>query len=121
MPKEPFGQALTYLRNQLEHLLVYLDDGLMPIENNETEQLMKQMALGRKNWMFIGSVAADFLCCRSHVAGGGRSPFQSIVPLALLLNPFTPRVFRNSMSGENAAYFLSGLLLLAATLLEGIP
>ena len=58
--KEPFGQALTYLRNQLDHLLVYLDDGLMPIDNNETEQLMKQVALGRKNWMFIGSVAAGY-------------------------------------------------------------
>lgn len=60
MPKEPFGQALTYLRNQFAHLLVYLDDGLMPIDNNETEQLMKQVALGRKNWMFIGSVAAGY-------------------------------------------------------------
>jgi hypothetical protein len=26
--------------------------------NNETEQLMKQIALGRKNWLFLGSVAA---------------------------------------------------------------
>ena len=60
MPKEPFGQALTYLRNQFDHLLVYLDDGLMPIDINETEQLMKQVALGRKNWMFIGSVAAGY-------------------------------------------------------------
>ena len=60
MPKEPFGQALTYLRNQFAHLLVYLDDGIMPIDNNETEQLMKQVALGRKNWMFIGSVAAGY-------------------------------------------------------------
>jgi transposase len=60
MPKEPFGQALTYLRNQFDQLLVYLDDGLMPIDNNETEQLMKQVALGRKNWMFIGSVAAGY-------------------------------------------------------------
>ena len=60
MPKEIFGQALTYLRNQFEHLLVYLDDGLMPIDNNDTEQLMKQVALGRKNWMFIGSVAAGY-------------------------------------------------------------
>ncbi|MFM7293156.1 MAG: IS66 family transposase, partial [Planctomycetia bacterium] len=28
--------------------------------NNETEQLMKQVALGRKNWMFIGSVDAGY-------------------------------------------------------------
>ena len=60
LPKEPFGQALTYLRNQFMHLLIYLDDGLMPIDNNETEQLMKQVALGRKNWMFIGSVDAGY-------------------------------------------------------------
>jgi transposase len=60
MPKEPFGQTLTYLRNQFAHLLVCLEDGLMPIDNNETEQLMKQAALGRKNWMFIGSVAAGY-------------------------------------------------------------
>jgi transposase len=60
MPKEPFGQALTYLRNQFNHLLVHLDDGLMPIDNNDAEQLMKQVALGRKNWMFIGSVDAGY-------------------------------------------------------------
>jgi transposase len=60
LPKDSFGQALTYLRNQFEHLLVYLDDGLMPIDNNETEQLMKQVALGRKNWLFIGSVDAGY-------------------------------------------------------------
>ena len=48
MPKELFGQALTYLRNKFEHMLVYLDDGLMPIDNKENEQLMKQVALGQK-------------------------------------------------------------------------
>ena len=37
---------------------VYLGDGRLPIDNNETEQLMKQVAIGRKNWLFVGSVAA---------------------------------------------------------------
>jgi transposase len=32
----------------------------MPIDNNKTEQLMKQVALGRKTWMFIGSFAAGY-------------------------------------------------------------
>ena len=45
---------------------IYLTDGLAPIDNNDVEQLMKQVALGRKNWLFVGSVeagyrAADFL------------------------------------------------------------
>jgi len=66
LPKGKFGQALGYLRNHWEPLQLYLTDGLMPIDNNDVEQLMKQVALGRKNWLFIGSLAAgeraaDFL------------------------------------------------------------
>jgi hypothetical protein len=58
LPKSKFGQALTYLRNHWEPLQLYLADGRMPIDNNDVEQLMKQIALGRKNWIFIGSLAA---------------------------------------------------------------
>jgi transposase len=58
LPKEKFAEALGYLRNQWNALQVYLDDGRLPIDNNETEQLMKQIAIGRKNWLFIGSVSA---------------------------------------------------------------
>jgi len=58
LPKDKFAEALGYLRNQWDALQVYLDDGRLPIDNNEVEQLMKQVALGRKNWLFIGSVAA---------------------------------------------------------------
>jgi hypothetical protein len=66
LPKSDFGQALGYLRNHWEPLQLYLTDGRMPIDNNEVEQLMKQVALGRKNWLFVGSMeagerAADFL------------------------------------------------------------
>lgn len=58
LPKEKFAEALGYLRNQWDALQVYLDDGRLPIDNNQTEQLMKQVAIGRKNWLFVGSVAA---------------------------------------------------------------
>jgi transposase len=66
LPKGKFGQALGYLRNHWEQLQTYLRDGRIPIDNNDVEQLMKQVAIGRKNWLFIGSVAAgeraaDFL------------------------------------------------------------
>ena len=56
--KEKIGEAKGYLLNQWSGLLKYLEDGRIPIDNNECEQLMKQVALGRKNWLFIGSVAA---------------------------------------------------------------
>jgi hypothetical protein len=58
LPNEQFGKALGYLRNHYDQFVVYLDDGLVPIDNNDTEQLMKQIATGRKNWLVIGSVAA---------------------------------------------------------------
>ena len=66
LPKEKMAEALGYLRNHWSALQKYLDDGRLPIDNNETEQLMKQVAIGRKNWLFIGSVdagrrAANFL------------------------------------------------------------
>jgi transposase len=66
LPKDKFAEALGYLQNQWDALQVYLGDGRLPIDNNETEQLMKLVAIGRKNWLFVGSVAAgeraaDFL------------------------------------------------------------
>ena len=66
LPKSQFGVALGYLRNHWEALQTYLRDGRIPIDNNDVEQLMKQVAIGRKNWLFVGSVAAgeraaDFL------------------------------------------------------------
>jgi transposase len=66
LPKSKFAEALGYLRNHWAPLRLYLTDGRMPIDNNDVEQLMKQVAVGRKNWLFIGSVAAgeraaDFL------------------------------------------------------------
>jgi hypothetical protein len=56
LPKSDFGKALQYVRNHLTELMRYLEDGRLPMDNNETEQLMRQVALGRKNWLFAGSV-----------------------------------------------------------------
>ena len=66
LPKSLLGKAVGYLRNHWDSLQTYLTDGRVPLDNNDVEQLMKQVALGRKNWLFVGSVdagqrAADFL------------------------------------------------------------
>lgn len=58
LPKSIFAEALGYLRNHWNALNVFLTDGRLPIDNNDVEQLMKQVALGRKNWLFLGSVEA---------------------------------------------------------------
>lgn len=58
LPKSDFGKAIQYIRNHLTELQRYLTNSSLPMDNNLTEQLMKQTAIGRKNWMFAGSVAA---------------------------------------------------------------
>jgi transposase len=58
LPKSDLAEAIGYLKNNWDALLLYTTDGRFPIDNNETEHLMKQIATGRKNWLHIGSVAA---------------------------------------------------------------
>jgi len=57
LPQSDLGKAVQYVRNHLTELKRYLSVPLLPIDNNETEQLMKQVAVGRKNWLFVGSVS----------------------------------------------------------------
>jgi transposase len=57
LPKSDFAEALRYIRNHWKALNVYVGDGRIPIDNNSVEQLMKQVAMGRKAWLFVCSVA----------------------------------------------------------------
>jgi transposase len=57
-PKSDFGEALRYIRNHWRALNVFVEDGRIPIDNNQVEQLMKQVALGRKAWLFVANVAS---------------------------------------------------------------
>jgi len=57
LPKSDFAEALRYIRNHWEALNVFVRDGRIPIDNNSVEQLMKQVAMGRKAWLFVCSVA----------------------------------------------------------------
>lgn len=51
-PKSALGQALSYTVNQWPKLVKFLDHPEMPVDNNYTEQQVKQFALGRKAWLF---------------------------------------------------------------------
>ena len=58
LPKLKFGEAVRYARNQWSSLVNYVDDGRLPIDNNDTERDLRALTIGRKNWMFIGSPEA---------------------------------------------------------------
>jgi transposase len=57
LPKSDFAEALGYIRNHWQQLNVFVRDGRLPIDNNSVEQLMKQVAMGRKAWLFVCGVA----------------------------------------------------------------
>jgi transposase len=57
-PSSYLFAACRYAINQWPTLLHYLDDGRIPIDNNQVENRMRPVAIGRKNWLFAGSDAS---------------------------------------------------------------
>ncbi len=49
-------KAIEYCLKRWTALTRYLDDGNLPIDNNWAENQMRPWALGRKNWLFAGSL-----------------------------------------------------------------
>ncbi len=49
------GAAVNYARNQWEALRCYTTDGRLTIDNNTAERTLRHQAIGRKNWLFLGS------------------------------------------------------------------
>jgi transposase len=54
LPQSDFGKAIGYLKNQWTSLQRYLSDGRIPIDNNQSEQEIRPLCIGRKNWLFLG-------------------------------------------------------------------
>jgi transposase len=55
LPKSPFGQAVQYALNHWQALLLYTQHGFLAIDNNAAERALRPIAVGRNNWLFVGS------------------------------------------------------------------
>jgi transposase len=81
LPKSPEGEAIAYTLSNWKALTRYCDDGDLEIDNNGAERSLRGVAVGRKNWMFLGS------------DNGGRTAavLTSLIASAkrLTLDPFT--------------------------------
>src|SRR5690606_11166190 len=53
--KSPTADAIRYALNQTQALTRYLDDGEVEIDNNAAERSLRGVALGRNNYLFMGS------------------------------------------------------------------
>ena len=58
LPASQLGKACDYALGQWKRLLVFLEDGEVEIDNNWCENAMRGIAVGRKNWLHIGSEQA---------------------------------------------------------------
>lgn len=51
----PLAAAIRYSLNQEQALRRFLTDGRLPATNNISERQLRRQAVGRRNWLFIGS------------------------------------------------------------------
>ena len=49
-------KAYTYILNQEKYLLVFLEDGEVPIDNNASERAIRGFCIGKKNWQMIDTI-----------------------------------------------------------------
>ena len=55
--KTPLAKAIRYALGRLPKARAYLDNGFLEIDNNTAERAVRPVAVGRKNYLFMGSEA----------------------------------------------------------------
>jgi transposase len=97
LPKTTLAKAVNYARNQWEALRRYTEDGRLTIDNNISERTLRHQAIGRKNWLFLGSESAGPRAAVLYtiLAGAKRhriEPWAYVRDLLLRLNADDPRL-----------------------------
>jgi transposase len=62
LPKSALGQAAAYTLNMWAKLRRCFDYAEVELSNNLAENSMRPIALGRKNWLHVGSAQAETRC-----------------------------------------------------------
>jgi transposase len=58
LPKSKLGEGVTYGLAQWPRMIAFLDHAEIELSNNLAENSMRPVAVGRKNWIHVGSVDA---------------------------------------------------------------
>lgn len=80
LPRSPIGEAIAYTRSNWIALTRYLESASLSIDNNATENAIRPIALGPKNWLHLGSdrggkTAATLLSLVQSCKNLGNEPF----------------------------------------------
>lgn len=81
LPRGPLGEAVAYALSNWIALTRYVEDGVLAIDNNIAERTLRTIAVGRKNWEFLGSdnggrTAAVLITLISSAKRHGLDPFR---------------------------------------------
>jgi transposase len=108
-PKTPLAAACAYLINHCDALMRFLDDGAFPIDNGLVERLHRRPAIGRHNFLFVGSHAGGE---RAAIAYSilGTCRLLGINPVAYLANIVPTRARGNERDDITALMPKSWLL-----------
>jgi len=87
LPKSQYGKAVGYALNHWAELCRFTESGLLEIDNNIAERTMRLCAIGRKNWLFVGSDRGGETAatCFSILAGAKRHRIEPFVYVRDLL------------------------------------
>jgi transposase len=113
LPKGLLGQAIDYALKRWDALNRFLDDGVLEIDTNLLENLIRPSAIGKKNWLFVGHPEAGersaviytlLGSCRRH----GINPFDYLndlftrLPAAKItqIKEFTPAAWAKAKMQE---------------------
>lgn len=91
--KSELAKAIRYALTRLPRLRPYLDRGILEMDNNCAERSMRCVALGRKNYLFMGS------------EGGGKSVAIAYTLIETAkLNGFDPQAWLTDVLARIADY-----------------
>jgi len=82
LPKSKFKEALGYFCSLIPYLKNYTDHASARLDNNPAERAIRPLAIGRKNWLFFGSIES----------GEAAATLLSLVQTCRALN-VNPRVY----------------------------
>jgi transposase len=95
LPKSQYGKAVGYALNHWAELCRFTESGVLEIDNNIAERTMRLCAIGRKNWLFVGSDRGGETAatCFSILAGAKRhriEPFAYVRDLLVAVSMGEP-------------------------------
>ena len=82
LPKSKLGTAISYTMKQWPYLVAYLRHGMAEIDTNYVENKIRDIALGKKNWLFIGNEE----CGKIHAL------WYTLI-ISAIINDLNPRVY----------------------------